>query len=268
MMKMQSSNPPADHVDQRLAQLAEDSSVDPCDIACEAMPGYAIGDLVPEDEEWIHTHTATCRYCRNEMESFVRLDSLLDTAEPKVEFVPMLQVRVRRERTVARWGLVDSPVGDLYVAASDGGICEISFGRKGSAGFFADLARRGYVPVDDQAAIADASRQLAEYFSGSRATFELPVDLAGLTPFTRQVLDAATAVPFGALVTYRDIATAIGKPSASRAVGNALGRNPVPVIVPCHRIVRSDRSIGGYTGGLDIKHRLLALEGATLPSPA
>ncbi|MEA2584044.1 MAG: methylated-DNA-[protein]-cysteine S-methyltransferase, partial [Thermomicrobiales bacterium] len=87
---------------------------------------------------------------------------------------------------------------------------------------------------------------------------------SGVSPFTRSVLTATAEVPYGRLSTYRDIAQQVGRPSATRAVGNALGRNPIPVIVPCHRIVRSDASLGGYTGGLEIKERLLSLEGVYL----
>jgi O-6-methylguanine DNA methyltransferase len=85
-----------------------------------------------------------------------------------------------------------------------------------------------------------------------------------MAPFQRAVLEATTTVPFGHVDTYAGIARKIGKPGATRAVGNALGRNPIPVIVPCHRVIRSDATIGGYTGGLGIKHRLLAIEGVTL----
>ncbi len=116
----------------------------------------------------------------------------------------------------------------------------------------------------DCAVVSNAARQLHEYFGGHRERFDLPLDFTGVSPFTRTVLEATTEVPFGRLDTYRGIASRVGKPSATRAVGNALGRNPIPVVVPCHRIVRSDASLGGYTGGLQIKQRLLALEGVTL----
>src|SRR5699024_9037946 len=114
------------------------------------------------------------------------------------------------------------------------------------------------------AAIEPVREQLREYFRRERTEFRLPVDLHGITPFTRSVLEATCDVAFGHLSTYQGIAAAIGRPRASRAVGNALGRNPVPVIVPCHRVVRSDGSMGWYTGGADIKERLLLIEGALL----
>ena len=91
--------------------------------------------------------------------------------------------------------------------------------------------------------------------------FDLPIDLSALTPFQRAVLRAATALGFGEVATYTDIAKRIGSPKASRAVGNALGQNPVAIIVPCHRVVRTDGTLGGYTGGLRYKRALLDIEG-------
>ena len=148
---------------------------------------------------------------------------------------------------------IDSPVGRLKLTARDGELVGVAFGAARPAG-------------EPDAAIEMASRQLEEYFGGRRDEFDVPLDLAGISPFTQSVLAATTAVPFGHLATYRDIAEQIGAPRATRAVGNALGRNPIPVIVPCHRIVRSDATIGGYTGGLGIKKRLLALEGIAAPN--
>lgn len=250
--------------DEHLPQRASEAGADACDLALEAMPGYVIGDIARTDEAWVDSHTERCDYCKNELHWFERVDDLLDHlgAGSDVSLAPQLSVAGR----VARYGVMPSPIGDLLIAASADGICEISFGRSGKERFLDTLRRRGYRPVADQQAIETAASQLREYFSGRRHIFDLDVDLSGVTPFTRDVLNAAAEVPFGHLVTYRDIARSIGKPNATRAVGNALGRNPIPVIVPCHRIVRSDHSIGGYTGGLDIKERLLSLEGSGLPT--
>jgi methylated-DNA-[protein]-cysteine S-methyltransferase len=252
--------------DEHLALKAAEPDVDPCDIALEAMPGYVIGDMAAADQAWIDSHAEQCNYCRNELQWFERIDELLDhlddaSAGSDIPTAPRLRVH----RKVARYGSMPSPLGDLLIAVSDDGICEISFGRSGTDKFLALLDRRGFEAVADQQAIESASAQLREYFSGRRHVFDLQVDLTGVTPFTKAVLTATSEVPFGRLLTYRDIARSIGKPNATRAVGNALGRNPVPVVVPCHRVVRSDNSLGGYTGGLDIKERLLSIEGATLP---
>jgi methylated-DNA-[protein]-cysteine S-methyltransferase len=126
---------------------------------------------------------------------------------------------------------------------------------------FAGLEERGILASEGSGPIEPVRDQLREYFAHQRKDFTLPVDLFGVTPFTRDVLRATIDVPFGEVRTYQGIASAIGRPSASRAVGNALGRNPVPVIVPCHRVIRSDGSMGWYTGGAHLKERLLEIEG-------
>jgi O-6-methylguanine DNA methyltransferase len=105
--------------------------------------------------------------------------------------------------------------------------------------------------------------QLGEYFAGRRREFDLELRPYG-TQFQLRVWQALCDIPFGAVRNYGDIARAIGQPLAARAVGQANGRNPLPIVVPCHRVIASDGSIGGYSGGLEIKHRLLALEGVEL----
>lgn len=105
-----------------------------------------------------------------------------------------------------------------------------------------------------------ARKELAEYLAGKRTFFSVPVDLSALTPFRRKVLETTRAIPFGEVRSYTWVAQRIGHPRAARAVGTALGQNPVPLIVPCHRVRRSDGSLGGYLFGLGVKDRLLALE--------
>jgi len=102
--------------------------------------------------------------------------------------------------------------------------------------------------------------ELDEYFAGRRRRFEVEVDLSPLTPFQRRVLTATARVAYGEVTTYRDVARKAGNEQASRAAGGALGANPIPIVVPCHRIVATDGSLGGYAGGLAAKRRLLALE--------
>lgn len=105
-----------------------------------------------------------------------------------------------------------------------------------------------------------AQREIGAYFSGRLRSFSALCDLDGLPPFTRAVLKITARIPYGEIRSYRWIANKLGKPRASRAVGNALARNPIPIIIPCHRVVRSDGSLGGYALGLDWKKRLLELE--------
>jgi O-6-methylguanine DNA methyltransferase len=157
----------------------------------------------------------------------------------------------------------DTPVGPLFLAVSDRGLCAISF-RSSLDDFLRRVERRGFRPARSPERVREAVEQLREYFAGRRRRFDMTVDLAGQTPFQRQVLEAAARVPAGAVASYGDIARAIGRPRATRAVGAALGQNPVPIVVPCHRIIGSDGGLHGYGGGLDIKEKLLRLEGAPI----
>lgn len=111
----------------------------------------------------------------------------------------------------------------------------------------------------DDAAFAAAREQLTEYFAGERHGFELPLELSG-TPFQRDVLAALQRIPYGETKSYSDIATAIGRPKAVRAVGAANARNPLPIVIPCHRVIGKGGSLTGFGGGLDVKERLLDLE--------
>jgi len=126
-----------------------------------------------------------------------------------------------------------------------------------------ELRRRlGAEVVRSPARTADIVHQLRAYFAGERRTFDVRVDLSRLTPFHQRVLLAAASVPAGQVVSYGEIARRIGQPRGSRAVGQALGRNPIPIVIPCHRVVASGGKLGGYTGGLAIKKKLLRIEGA------
>ena len=113
------------------------------------------------------------------------------------------------------------------------------------------------------AALDPWRRELDEYFSGKRQRFEAPLDWEQMPPFQRMVLQATAAIPYGATSTYTGVALAAGSPRGQRAAGNALGANPLAIIVPCHRVLRSGGGFGGYTGGLERKHYLLELEGLT-----
>jgi methylated-DNA-[protein]-cysteine S-methyltransferase len=161
-----------------------------------------------------------------------------------------------------RWDVIESPLGPLYIAASARGLCNLDFAvsRAGFIGGLDPLAQTEQNPT----ALAPVAKQLRDYFESTRSEFDLPVDLERLTPFQMSVLQAARRIPPGNTRTYGQVAHAVGKPKASRAVGQALGRNPVPIVIPCHRVVASDGSLGGYSGGggLESKRLLLTLEGA------
>lgn len=148
--------------------------------------------------------------------------------------------------------VVASPLGPLGVAVDE-------------AGALVAIRLDGGTPEGsrDPERCAHVAAQLDEYFAGRRRSFDLTLSPRG-TEFQQRVWRALCAIPYGAVRNYGDIARAIGQPSASRAVGRANGCNPLPIVVPCHRVIASNGTIGGYSGGLAIKHRLLALEGAEL----
>lgn len=158
----------------------------------------------------------------------------------------------------------ESPIGPIYVALSGEGLVAVEFGVD-RATFLAHMAREhGVEPIEDQARAREVLAQILDYLTGERTSFDLPVDLRGRTDFQRLVLRAASGVPRGGLATYGEIAREIGRPRAARAVGQALARNPVPIVIPCHRVVAADGSLTGYSGGrgIETKRALLRLEGA------
>ena len=165
-------------------------------------------------------------------------------------------------RPVAYYCAVATPIGRLLVAATASGLVRVSF-RQSEATFLSELRRTfGVDVVRSSQRTAGVVHQLRSYFAGERKAFDIQVDLRQLTPFQRRVLAATARVPSGQVVSYGDIARRIGRPGGGRAVGQALTRNPVPIVIPCHRIVASGGRIGGYAGGLTIKRKLLRLEGA------
>jgi len=149
----------------------------------------------------------------------------------------------------------DSPVGKLLLAATDRGLAGVYFENhrhfKGSAGWQLD---------DGHAVLLKVKQQLQEYFAGRRREFDLPLDMSSGTPFQQAVWQALLEIPFGTTASYGELARQIGKPSAVRAVGAANGRNPVSIIVPCHRVIAGSGALTGYAGGLPNKQILLALE--------
>jgi O-6-methylguanine DNA methyltransferase len=155
---------------------------------------------------------------------------------------------------------VATPIGRVRVAATDAGLVRVDF-RQSETSFARELRDLGLTVARSTARTHDVVRQLRAYFAGRRRRFDVRVDLRGVTPFQRRVLEATSKVPPGQVVSYGEIARRIGRPRGSRAVGQALGRNPVPIVIPCHRVVAAGGRLGGYTGGLAIKKKLLRLEG-------
>ena len=162
------------------------------------------------------------------------------------------------------YDIVDSPIGDLFVAVSDRGLCTISYDTDPEAKL--ELLARGFGTCVLRAprAVDETRRELHEYFEGKRQRFDLEVDLRLSRDFGRAVLKELAAVPFGEVTTYGTLAARAGKPRAARAVGTIMNRNPIPIVLPCHRVVGANGSLVGYAGGLERKQQLLRLEGAVL----
>jgi len=165
--------------------------------------------------------------------------------------------------TTIGYDVLGSPLGPLWVAIGPKGVTTIHYGDEPSESELRRLVRvYGPGVVPDHKRSSALARELDQYFNGKRHEFDIDVDLSGLTPFQTRVLAATAKIPFGTVSTYGQIARRAGNEKASRAAGGALNHNPIPIVVPCHRVVGSNGALVGYAGGLDVKRRLLAIEGA------
>lgn len=156
----------------------------------------------------------------------------------------------------------ESPIGDLLLAATPRGLVTVGFPSHDEGDILAGLAERISPRLIERPRLLDrARRELDEYFSGDRRSFALDLDWVMTRGFRRRVLIETARIPFGETRTYSHLAASAGSPRAHRAAGSALGSNPLPIVVPCHRVLRSGGGLGGYAGGLDVKRRLLEIEG-------
>jgi len=165
------------------------------------------------------------------------------------------------------YALVDSPIGTLVAAATPHGLATLSYADQfdGADGVL-DWVAAKLSPrmLEAPARLDDVRRELDEYFEGRRHDFDLPIDWSLASEFGRRILKATAAIPFGQVSTYGKVAAQAGNPKASRAAGRALGANPIPIVVPCHRVIGSSGQLTGYTGGLHRKVALLQIEGVVL----
>ena len=175
-----------------------------------------------------------------------------------------------RERATAEglldvgYDLVDTPLGSLLVAVTDRGVCRVEFDPEPDRDLEPIARAFGAKVLRTPKAVDEARRELDEYFDGRRTNFELPIDLRLEASFRLRVMHELARVPYGQVTTYGALAARAGHPSAARAVGTFMNRNPVPIVLPCHRVVGANGSLTGYGGGLDRKERLLQLEGASI----
>ena len=173
---------------------------------------------------------------------------------------PELDARFRaaalREGLVdVRYDLIDSPVGELFAASTPLGLCRISYTPEGQD----EVVARLFGPRVLRAPLDEVRRELDEYFDGRRRSFDLALDLR-VAPFHEAVLHELARVPYGHTDTYGHLAALVGRPRAARAVGTVMNRNPIPIVLPCHRIVGANGALTGYAGGLERKQHLLRLE--------
>ncbi|MCB0865607.1 MAG: methylated-DNA--[protein]-cysteine S-methyltransferase [Solirubrobacterales bacterium] len=178
-------------------------------------------------------------------------------------------IRARLASRAEREGLLDvaverheSPLGELLIAATADGVARLGLPSEDEDEVLAELAARVSPRVlrASRPALADARHQLDEYFAGNRRHFGVDLDWRLTNGFRRGVLEATAAIPYGETGTYTSVATAAGSPAAVRAAGTALATNPIPILIPCHRVLRSDGEIGNYRGGREAKVTLLELE--------
>ncbi len=182
---------------------------------------------------------------------------------PPPEVLDALARRADREGLVdVAYAVHDTPLGPVMLAATGEGLVMLSYVEDGLEPRLERLAREVSPRVVELPSRLDRGRrELEEYFAGSRRGFDLPIDWRLIRGFTRAVLERTAAIPFGGVSTYGAVAADAGSPRGSRATGNALGSNPIPIVIPCHRVLRSGGAIGGYTGGVERKRFLLDLEG-------
>jgi methylated-DNA-[protein]-cysteine S-methyltransferase len=176
----------------------------------------------------------------------------------------------RLERDAEQAGLLDvayrtldTPLGSLLLAATPVGLVRVAYAREGHDAVLASLADKVSPRILRAPARLDgAAREIEEYLTGNRTHFDLPLDLRLTEGFRREVIEHLTEIGYGHRQSYAAVAAAIGRPRAVRAVGTACAGNPLPLVIPCHRVVRTDGSIGQYVGGVDAKQTLLTLEAA------
>ncbi|MFQ5426014.1 MAG: methylated-DNA--[protein]-cysteine S-methyltransferase [Gaiellales bacterium] len=162
------------------------------------------------------------------------------------------------------WALADSPVGDLLLASTPRGVCRIGFDPDVDAALRQLAASFGGRVLAATGPLEALRRELEQYFEGSRRAFDVAVDLGKATPFQTDALAELRRVPYGSTATYAELAATLGSPRGARAVGGAMNRNPIPIVLPCHRVVGSTGDLTGYAGGLDRKRKLLSLEGVAV----
>ena len=164
-----------------------------------------------------------------------------------------------------RYSLLDTPWGQMFVAATGVGFCYLSLNKVDIDNLLrSPLLQRRVHLVRDDGGFSEFNGRLRDYLEGRKVTFPEPLDLRGSTPFQRKVWQLTATIPYGEMRSYAWLAERMGHPRAARAVGKSLALNPLPILIPCHRVVRKNGKLGGFSGGLELKRRLLEVEGVQL----
>jgi methylated-DNA-[protein]-cysteine S-methyltransferase len=230
----------------------------------------ATAEATPAATRRVESHVAGCEPCRAELGQYRAVEGVVSGLRREIAPGPgpvlaraELESRLADLRSrLVRFGVFDSPLGPILIGCSEQGVSVVEYLSSLASGG-AKLARRGAEATEDRARTEGLFRELSDYLDGRRTRLDWPLDLrlAG-SDFQRRVLEATARLPFGAVASYAGIARDIGAPRASRAVAQALRHNPVPIVVPCHRVIGSDGDLTGYAGNkVGLKQRLLALEG-------
>ena len=233
----------------------------------------ASGEAGPEAVVRVSDHVAHCPPCHEELGRYRAIERLVGGMRAEVSDAGEGHVRERLAARLAelgrgrmRYAVFPSPLGPIVIARTGDGVSLVEYlGADGDVARSTLGRRSAQDAVEDAAAVEAFYRELLEYLEGARARLDWPLDLRlTRSEFHRGVLRATAAIPYGAVASYAGIALEVGQPTASRAVAQALRRNPLPIIVPCHRVVGSSGALVGYAGDkLDLKRRLLAVEGVT-----
>jgi len=197
------------------------------------------------------------------IESRLKKSAKKMTAPPRSEMARFVDRADGEDLIAVAYATVDSPFGTWVAAATDSGLVRLALSPYRTEDVLEELATRLSPRVLEQPARLDAVRkELDEYFAGKRFAFDLAVDWSLVTGFNERVLQATARIPYGSVTSYGTVAREAGSPRAARAAGNALHNNPVPIVIPCHRVIGSGGGLVGYGGGLPMKEALLRMEGA------
>lgn len=228
----------------------------------------AAGEKRILSDQW-KTHAEECRKCSRAallieegVRSAERVTAKSFPARTRQRLLRRLQKDLLTLGGTLRYGSISSPIGPIWIGVLEGTVVNVSIAGH-SEEEYVNSAVPHYAPraVLDRKATAPAARELEEYFAGKRKRFTIPYRLVDVSPFQADVLASCARVPFGSVSSYGELAGSVGRPRATRAVGGALGRNPIPLVIPCHRILSSKGRLHGFSGGLESKEKLLALEG-------